>query len=74
VSKITSGMNFEGWQKAWIALCVERGHVLRLDRWGDPDLFALNGGNCNGPACEKCGWNACMHCNWKGDKIPECKP
>jgi hypothetical protein len=70
---IKSGMDFDDWNKAWLQLCAERGHVLKKDSWGDPDVFAHSGSRyCNGPECEKCHWHSCMHCNWKGDKIPMC--
>ena len=69
---IERGMDFDDWQTAWLQLCADRGHVLKKDSWGGPDLFGHVGGHCNGPECEKCGWHSCMHCNWKGDKIPTC--
>jgi hypothetical protein len=71
-NEIERGMDFDEWQKAWLGRCAERGHALKKDSWGGVDLFAYGGGHCNGPECEKCGWAVCMHCNWKGDKIPTC--
>ncbi len=71
-TKIKEGMEFEDWSKAWLELCEERGHSLEKDSWGGVDIFALNYSYCNGPRCTKCGWAACMHCDFYGKGIPSC--
>jgi len=73
VEKIKRDMGFDEWCEAWFALCKERGHDLKQDAdFGGIDQFVTSGGICNGPGCTKCGWSACMHCDWKGDRIPQC--
>jgi hypothetical protein len=71
--KIEEGMNFDVWREAWFDLCRERGHTLQTDPdFGGVNQFVTSGGFCNGPGCTECGWSACMHCDWKGARIPKC--
>ena len=73
IEKIEPGIDFDEWQKAWFAIAKERGHVLRTyPRSRQVDTFVTSGGYCNGPGCKNCGWTACMHCDWKGERIPKC--
>ena len=70
---IKEGMGFDAWREAWYALARARGHVLRRDPdFGGVDQFVTDGGYCNGPGCVNCGWTECMHCDWKGARIPRC--
>lgn len=70
---IRKGMDFDEWREAWFALARERGHVLKTDSdFGGVDQFVTDGGYCNGPGCVKCGWTECYHCDWNGEKIPQC--
>lgn len=69
---IRKGMNFDDWREAWLSKCEEKGHKLKRDRWGGIDTFAISWGHHNGPKCENCGWNTCMHCDFNGDEIPTC--
>lgn len=72
-AKIKPGMDFDAWREAWFSLARERGHILKTDaNFGEIDQFVTYGGYCNGPGCAKCGWTECMHCDWKGEKIPQC--
>jgi hypothetical protein len=64
-------MTFEQHQEAWLTQAKAQGHTLRVDEDGDVDIFAVEGGYHNGPACETCGWGACMHC-LSADEIPAC--
>lgn len=72
--KIKEGMHFDDWIEAWHAKCADKGHVLKEDRHGRIDDFVTNYPNHNGPGCVVCGWTACMHCDFEGKKIPDCKP
>lgn len=67
-------MDFDEWRSAWFDLAREKGHQLKEwdDESGMVDQFVTRGGICNGPGCVKCGWSACMHCDWKGERIPTC--
>jgi hypothetical protein len=69
---IKEGMDFDEWREAWHDICRERGHILKADKSGNIDEFVYSGGMHNGPGCTKCGWSACMHCDWRGEKIPDC--
>jgi hypothetical protein len=69
---ITEGMDFEDWRKAWFALAHKRGHALKRDG-KYIDSFVTSGGYCNGPGCVKCGWTGCMHCDFEGKRIPQCR-
>lgn len=44
----------------------EHNWVKRED--GSVDTFALSYGFCNGPACKRCGFSFCEHCNPDGWK------
>lgn len=74
MAKIKQGMDFDDWVSAWHDLCRQRGHVLKCydDEPGRVDQFVTSGGYCNGPGCTKCGWSACMHCDFEGKRIPVC--
>lgn len=72
--KIKQGMSFDNWREAWFEICRKRGHSLRTNEgYGGVDQFVTNSGYHNGPGCTKCGWTSCMHCDWEGKQIPECK-
>ena len=72
-AQIKDGMDFDAWRDAWFAIARERGHVLKEDKdFGGVDQFVVSGGIHNGPGCVNCGWSECMHCDWKGEKIPDC--
>jgi hypothetical protein len=75
--KIVDGMDSEDWQAAWLNLARERGHVLKVEGGSFPltrriDLFVTSTNGHNGPGCINCGWTECMHCDWKGERIPVC--
>lgn len=56
------------------AVFVESDHrwkQLDADDGGGIDFFAFSFAFCNGPACEDCDFQRCVHCNC-GDKIPSC--
>ena len=72
MTRIKEGMDFDDWQRTWTALCLERGHTLKMDG-ASVDYFVESEGFHNGPGCTKCGWSACMHCDFEGKKIPVCK-
>lgn len=70
---IQENMDFDEWRQAWFQLCRDKGHVLKAyPVTGRVDQFVTNRSICNGPGCIKCGWTACMHCDWKGEEIPVC--
>jgi len=61
---------------AWEKVLRERGHEPVM-REGKLDFFAAEfNGTCNGPACEKCGWSCCWHCECDPEtSVPlTCKP
>ena len=71
-AEIRQNMDFDEWRNAWFDLARAKGHQLK--EWdGNVDNFVTDGGYCNGPGCVKCGWTTCMHCDWQGKTIPECK-
>lgn len=71
---IKPGMDFDEWHEAWLNVARRRGHILKDydDEPGRVDVFVKSGGYCNGPGCTKCGWSACMHCDFDGSRIPVC--
>lgn len=74
-AEIKKDMDFDAWREAWFAKAEAKGHVLKRDDefgFNGIDQFVTSGGYCNGPGCVKCGWSHCMHCDWKGERIPEC--
>lgn len=58
-------------RRDWFDAMRTKGHMPRVDDDGFLDIWAVNAEHHNGPACEACGWNCCMHCEGIGD-IPEC--
>ena len=38
-------------------------HQWKRDKYGNIDEWAVSGGFCNGPMCERCYHSTCMHCN-----------
>lgn len=72
-TQIKENMDFDDWREAWFTKCRERGHALKGDGdFGGVDQFVMSRRFCNGPGCVNCGWSACMHCDWKGERIPAC--
>lgn len=64
--------NFDEKRDAWEAAMRKRGHEPELsDDDGRLEIFAHSVGIHNGPACIRCGWSTCVHCN---DEmiIPDC--
>lgn len=56
----------------WEAAMRERGHEPELECDGKLSLFAHSEYIHNGPACTRCGWYTCIHCN-DGMIIPDCR-
>lgn len=55
----------------WFDAMRAKGHMPRVDEDGGLDIFAMSAEFHNGPSCEACGWNCCMHCEGIKD-IPAC--
>lgn len=49
----------------------ELGHKLQRDEDGDIDVFAVDSGFHNGPACEACRDSWCHHCT-SADELKPC--
>ena len=45
-------------------------HQWKRDKYGNIDEWAVSGGFCNGPMCERCYHSTCMHCNPDYDNEP----
>lgn len=45
-------------------------HQWKKDKNGNIDLWAVSGGFCNGPMCERCFHSTCEHCNPNYDDEP----
>lgn len=54
--------SYDEYRRAWWSAFREAGHEPVLDSEGEPDIFALELGHCNGPQCRKCLDAWCWHC------------
>ena len=65
-------MSYDDHVQKMIKKYEDKGHVLKRydeESGGDVNVFAHAAGIHNGPACIKCGYSACWHCN---PEPPEC--
>lgn len=47
-------------------------HEWILDEDGEIDMWQLESGFHNGPACSRCGYSYCEHCHYNSDIHPLC--
>lgn len=49
----------------------EKGHTLKLNSDGEPDIHVMSSEFHNGPGCTTCHWTCCEHCSSPAN-VPEC--
>ena len=64
-------MSMEDYERRYLEVFKAKGHSPKMeDR--EADFMAYSPDGHNGPICIICHFSACVHCDPKGEHIPEC--